>query len=665
MTLHRNYTIAAFVVGLGSLLSWSIQPLAARALLPIFGGSNAVWTSSLIFFQLALLIGYLLSHWVASRSKSAFICYLVLMATATVQLPVDFFDVSVGNHPVGDVWLSLCVCIGLPSLILYACSPLVQWVLGDSKGQTTFTLFAWSNGGSLLGLLSYPFLIEPNLTVSTQFVLWSVLFGIFCLALATIVISHRLSGNESKTERHQLKIRWLWFCPSALGVALLVSISEAISVDLTVTPILWILPLAVYLVTFIVTFGFPRLWMGQRVWFLGVLVLTLFIYLRLESWSVHWSMQLAGWCTILGVGCLCLHAELVKRQPATQQLTNYYVSIAAGGVIGGLIVGSILPAFINLRLEVDFTIMATVGYLWHASRKRSEGQMSFASLYPSTVIGLTSLVCLGSVLTYRVLKELSGETHVYRNAYGTLKIKRYPVPRKKGGLIHLLDGRISHGFQYLGDTHRREPTAYFTEESGIGRILNQRTKARKVGVLGLGVGTLSAYSRPGDSYTFFELNPLVVDIAKTHFSYLKEARGIVKIVVGDGRKSLERMSKGAFDLLIIDAFTGDAIPAHLLTEEAFSIYAHRLRSDGLLAINVSNRHANLRRVVESHCHKHNLPFSWIRHRARSPLGVYVSEWAFVAKDLNGLQQHKLPALETTESNVTWRDDFAPVLPILK
>ena len=154
---------------------------------------------------------------------------------------------------------------------------------------------------------------------------------------------------------------------------------------------------------------------GSEVWFLGVLVLTLFIYLRLESWSVHWSMQLAGWCTILGVGCLCLHAELVKRQPATQQLTNYYVSIAAG-VIGGLIVGSILPAFINLRLEVDFTIMATVGYLWHASRKRSEGQMSFASLYRhghrADVAGL-----FGVVLTYRVLKELSGETHVYRNAY--------------------------------------------------------------------------------------------------------------------------------------------------------------------------------------------------------------------------------------------------------
>ncbi|MBV72171.1 MAG: hypothetical protein CMH52_12660 [Myxococcales bacterium] len=665
MTPHTNYRLAALVVGLGSLLSWSIQPLAARALLPIFGGSSAVWTSSLIFFQLTLLVGYLLSHWVASRSKFALSLCLILMAATLFQLPVGFTDGPAGDHPLQDVWFLLSVSIGVPSLILYASSPIVQWIIGDSKGQTTFTLFAWSNGGSLFGLLSYPFLVEPNLSVSDQFILWSVLFSIFCCLFVIIVISHRLSGHQSTADIHKLDLRWTWMWPSALGVALLVSISEAISVDLTVTPILWVSPLAVYLITFIITFGFPRIWMGHRRWILGVSVLMLFIYLRLESWSVHWSMQLAGWCTILGIGCMSVHAELVRRQPTTHQLTNYYVSIAAGGVVGGLIVGFILPAFVNLRLEVDLTIIATVAFLWHASRTRIERLSSFATVYPSTVIGLISLVSLSSVLGYKTVKELSGQTHVYRNAYGTLKIKSYPVPKKKGGLIHLLDGRISHGFQYLGEQYRQEPTAYFTEASGIGRVLSQRKKVRKVGILGLGVGTLTAYSRPGDRYTFFELNPLVVQIAKTHFSYLKSAQGQVDIVLGDGRKSLEMMGVQGFDILIVDAFTGDAIPAHLLTEEALAIYSRQLRHDGLIAINVSNRHADLKRVVESHGRRYDLSFSWVRHRASSPLGHYISEWAFLAKDDESLKQYELPIIETPESIITWRDDFAPLLPILK
>ncbi len=665
MAPHRNYTLAALVLCLGSMLSWSIQPLAARALLPIFGGSSAVWTSSLVFFQTTLLFGYLLGHWVAGRSKVALGTVLILIAFTLLRQPVSFMNNTVVEHPAVDVWILLALAVALPSLILYACSPIVQWVIGDAKGQSTFTLFAWSNVGSLAGLVSYPFLVEPYLSLQRQLTVWSLLFAIIGVLLSIILITHHISNQHEATRIHKLSLRWSWVCPSALGVALLVGVSDAISVDLTVTPILWILPLAVYLLTFIITFGFPGIWVGRIAWSLALIAIALFLYLRVASWSVHWSIQLAGWCAVLAIGCLHLHAELVRRQPATEDLTSYYVSIATGGVLGGAVVGFIIPSLIQLRLEVDITFIVCVYFLWNSSRKRKDQTVTFATIYPSTIIAALALVSLGATLCHKVVKELSGDTYIYRNAYGTLKVKKYAVPKKRGGLVHLLDGRISHGFQYLGDDHKKEPTAYFTAKTGIGRVLSNSKKSRKVGILGLGVGTLSAYSRPGDEFTFFELNPLVVDIARKHFNYLSDAEGQVDIVLGDGRKSLEKKTDQRFDVLIIDAFTGDAIPAHLLTVEAFKIYLGKLGENGLIAVNVSNRHADLRQVIEGVCNNLKLAFSWVRHRSKSPLGPYVSEWAFVANGRGTLQQSGLPIVATNEAAVIWRDDFAPLLTILK
>ena len=640
--------------------------MAARVLLPEVGGTSAVWIHSLVFFQTMLLAGYWLSHRVALHARLQSILPILIAASclAAVASPIRHLDVL--DFVEGQVWLSLMVAVGLPTICLYLASPWIQHRIARVVGTASYRLYAWSNAGALMGLLAYPLVIEPQLSLESQQTLWSYAY---LLVAAGLLYFCKFESNGAPRAEIQARsstcLRLDWLTYSALGVSLLISTSDAVSTDLTISPILWVLPMVVYLLTFILTFGFPGRWQGQwplRGWLAALLI---FAYLRDAHWGVHWTVQLTGWCLVLCLGCLFLHRELVRRQPATQILTGYYLSMAIGGVIGGIVVSTILPRFLPVRIELDLVVFVISVMVYRESRRRSVNEPEW-QIRPGAILGLTVLIGATCVLGMRTHKLLRGDVAWYRNAYGTLCVKTYDVPKSKGGLVHLLDGRISHGYQYRGEVHRREPTAYFTRNSGIGRVLDQQNRDLRVGVMGLGVGTLAAYADEGDSYTFYELNPLVAQLARDRFSYLSDARGHIDVVLGDGRRSLQSQSPQSYDRLVIDAFTGDAIPAHLLTIEAFELYLRHLAADGVLAINVSNRHADLRMVVAGASQQLKLSFAQVKHRARSPFGPYLSEWMLISRARSTLDALALPiATDTVNDTLYWTDDFSPLLPILK
>ena len=641
--------------------------MAARVLLPEVGGSSAVWIHTLVFFQTMLLTGYWLSHRVAQRIQLQALIPILIFASsiAAIAVPIRHLDV-VGSVEV-QVWTSLLVAVGLPTICLYLASPWIQHRIADVFGTASYRLYAWSNAGALLGLLAYPLIIEPQLSLESQKTIWSYAYLLFAAGLLSFCKDERIKAPHAKTHRRSSTfLQPDWIAYSALGVSLLISTSDAISTDLTISPILWVLPMVVYLLTFILTFGFPNRWQHKwplRGWFVGLLI---FGYLRDAHWGIHWAVQLTGWCLVLCFGCLFLHRELVRRQPATPMLTGYYLSMAIGGVIGGIVISTILPQLLPVRIELDLVVLMISVMVYRDARRRSTDEPDWR-IRPDTLLALMVLAGAIFVLGVRTHKLLRGDVAWYRNAYGTLCVKTYDVPKSKGGLVHLLDGRISHGYQYRGEVHRREPTAYFTRKSGIGRVLDQKNQDLRVGILGLGVGTLAAYADEGDSFTFYELNPLVAQIARERFSYLSDARGHINVILGDGRRSLEAQSPQAYDRLVIDAFTGDAIPAHLLTIEAFELYLRHLAANGILAINVSNRHADLRMVVAGVSQRLKLSLAHVKHRARSPFGPYLSEWILISKSPATLTALELPivAVPSSENTLYWTDDFSPLLPILR
>ena len=668
MTLHYRYYIAVILSLFGAILLWSVQPLIARILLPRFGGSAAVWTTSLVFFQMVLCLGYSVSDWLVRRARYPRASYALLMLVAVCTLPIGTTELRADQTPILTMLKALSITVGIPYLVLATTAPIVQATVAKDVGRETYRLYAWSNLGSFLGLLAYPFLFEPFMPVSNQVVVWSITFVIFIVGMSVLAKEGLKDFRRPENDPSQVNkaAGYGWFIHAAFGVGLLVSVSEAIMADLTVSPILWVIPLGVYLLTFVCVFGWSTRFQSGIWWWAWLGALGGIVYLQATGWSVHWAVQLSLWSLVLGIGCTVLHSELVSRQPPPDQLTRFYFYVSLGGMTGGIMVGAIAPILLPIRLEVEICALAITWLGWQQYTGRQKEKAPFASQDIARVLSL--LVFCAAVLSmgYQAIKAVRGDTFLYRNFYGALKVKTYAIPKSRGGLRHLMDGRISHGFQYRGPTSRRLPTAYFTANTGIGRVLSPDAPPRHVGIMGLGVGTLASYCRQGDRYQFYELNPDVEHVAKAHFTYLSDAQGSVKTVLGDGRLELERQPPQGFNVLVIDAFTGDAIPAHLLTREAFAIYLKHLNPQGILAINVSNRHADLIRVVKGEAERSQLSISMVRHREKSPLGVYLSQWALIARSVTTLSAYGLtPLMREDIKSVEWTDDFAPLLQILR
>lgn len=602
----------AITVILGACLLFLVQPLIAKIILPWFGGTSSVWSAALVFFQACVLGGYSYAHWLAThvqpRTQRLIHGALLFAGCALMPiLPSDALRPTADADPTLQILWLLAATVGLPALMLSSTSPLLQvWYMRRMASEPPYWLFAWSNAGSLLALLSFPFVLEPAFDSQVLAWGWSGLFVLFALLsigvaylsrAAEHVVEPATAGQPppGPTAAPSIGQMVVWVLLAAAASGLLVTVSANMSANVAPIPLLWVLPLSLYLLTFIMAFSGRRFY--HPTWFFPLLALAIgcmaFLYTQsLANWPIQFVIP--AYLASLFVVCLACHGELVLRRPAPRFLTRFYLLIALGGVLGGAFVGVIAPNVFAtyVELPVLLIVIAELYVLLQWYRRGSRRTLWLVRL--AMVAGVVSLV------VHLMLAEIEtrrANLLVQRNFYGVLSVHD-SQDRSELARRYLVHGSISHGYQYLSDAYRDQPASYFSTHSGVGRALTalQADGPVRVGVVGLGVGVLSGYVRRGDYVRLYEINPDVVAIAEEYFTFLPNARrsgADIDVLLGDARLTLERQPPQHFDLLAIDAFSSDAIPAHLLTNEAFELYFKHLQPGGVLAVHISNRYVDL------------------------------------------------------------------------
>ncbi len=581
---------------LSAFLLFQLEPLIAKLILPWFGGSAAVWTACLLFFQLTLLGGYAYAHWLNRRSPATQrIVHLLLLATSLLWLPILPSEAWKSNELANPLWRILgllAATIGLPWFLLSSTNPLLQtWYSRSSGSAMPYRYFAISNAGSMLGLLTYPVLVEPYLTSRQQAWTWSISYCVFVVVCAAIAL--RTRGTRLETPQiagPRLSERLLWIALAACPSALLLAITNHLTQNIAAIPFLWILPLSLYLLSFILCFESGRWY--RRWLFVPLAAASLPVTARFLSGDERISAITLVSAATFVLFMVC-HGELARRRPVPAQLTSFYLMIAAGGAIGGLFIGLAAPNLFNalydLPIVLSLTALLFLYLLW------------IARALKVTLFTLVAGITFGfiGILAHKTWNSFGYSRLLVRNFYGSLVVYDNTMPRAMGPVRVLRNGMIDHGEQFLWQQNRRYPTTYYAHDSGIGRALTALMQQGpvNVGVIGLGAGTLAAYARPIDRYSFYEINPNVINIATTQFTFLKDCPAPHAIIPGDARLSLEREPPQQFDILAVDAFSGDSIPVHLLTREAFQLYWRHLKPDGILAVHVSNKYLSLAPVV--------------------------------------------------------------------
>jgi len=719
--LQVNFALTILV---SAFLLFQVQPLISKFILPWFGGSPAVWTTCMLFFQVLLFGGYAYAHatarFLAPRGQG--ILHLVLIVLAFAALPISPNPAwkPVGSeHPTLRILALLATTVGAPYFILSSTGPLVQsWFSRTYPGRSPYRLYSLSNIGSLAALISYPFFFEPRLASGSQAMLWSigfVAFGLMCGAIAfwvrrlpeqmpVVPRKMKLKPLGSETAEPEtpkpaaLPPTWLerlmWVGLPAIASLVLLATTNHVCQDVASIPLLWVIPLSLYLLTFIIAFDHER-------WYLpgifGVSAgLLLFLVgglkdLSLPSWMALWvanfKVELALYFVAMFLACMICHGQLVRIRPRAEHLTEYYLLISAGGALGGIFVSLIAPHIFTTFLEFRIGLvlayalaLAVVGFRVSSAIK---GEVAAQWV---TRIGAALVAIVGS--GYLIGWEVGREAPLYRarNFYGTVAVRDYNKDEENHSRI-FVSGRIQHGVQYMNEPKRSQAISYFGEASGVGRALlhaSQHTDTR-VGVVGLGIGASAVYARPGHYYRFYEINPEVEKIATDYFYYLKDCKGRYEIVLGDARLALEREEPQNFDVICLDAFSGDAVPTHLLTKEAFGVYLRHLKKrdekgqgrDGILVVNITNTYVNLVPVVKKLAEYHEMP--WIRVQLRpdrtqaDQADQYTTDYILLTRDAEFIKANA-PTPEEVEANhrpgddrnvPLWTDDYSNLLQIME
>lgn len=597
--------LSAATIFLAAFLLFQIQPIMARFVLPRYGGSAAVWGVCILFYQSLLFLGYLYAHGLsrcAVTSTQARV-HIGLLALSLLSLPIatDAAGSLVDEtNPVTGILVLLTTSIGLPYFLLSSTSPLVQsWLVRTSPQRLPYRFYALSNLASLGGLLAYPLVVERLWTLPLQSSIWSM--GYFAYALLGGVLAWQ-SGASSEVVattighpvRGQAREAWTvqaaWVLLAALPSALSLAVTNHLTQNVAAIPLLWILPLAIYLLTLILCFDGEG-WYRRSVFIPGnVIVLGVagFLLIR-QDLNTNLGIQLPAFSLVLFSVCMTLHGELVVRKPDGDGLTRFFLLMALGGAFGGVSIGLSAPSLLRGYYELPLALSACAITLLLLEFRRS--------LLLDLLLGSVAVwVC---ATTFAFIRSTEAEAIATgRTFYGGLRVierdSRGPVAAHRD-LVH---GAIVHGSQFLDQARRREPTAYYAHGSGADLALeNFRKPNGRIGVIGLGTGAMAAYGRSGETYRYYELNPMVVEFARKYFTYLDDSPARIETVVGDGRLSLEHEAAQQFDVLAVDAFSGDSIPVHLLSKEAFELYVHHLRPDGVLAVHISNAVLDLRPVV--------------------------------------------------------------------
>ncbi len=680
----------------GAFLLFLVEPMAAKQLLPTLGGSSAVWLTCLVFFQVALLLGYLYAHWLTRNPTARWHkpLYLASLAAAVLLLAIQRLSPTAAtlsrgiDHPVTAIFLALSLTIGLPFLLLAATSPLLQiWFLRTEGGAVPYRLFALSNAGSLLALIAYPTLVEPNLTLRLQRMLWSLAFLLYA-ACCTLLARKPQHAAPTETPLQDPLAQptpprsiLLWFLLPMAAAMQLSAVTAHLTVNIAAIPLLWTLPLAVYLLTFIVAFECPRLYRrGIVVRLLVVMLAALGYAISKTDLSLPIGIAILFFLAELFLACLFCHAEAYALRPSrARETTLFYLFLAAGGATGTFFIGIASPLLFSANYDLALSFLVTallaVAVTWNDG-------------WPQRLLWTTAgalLLFFAIMLHTAYSREAILEV---RNFYGTLRVKQTAMPN--GDTLRLLlNGTIQHGTQIFAPGLNRTPTSYYAADSGIGLALrfccsargndpargtnlspgSDPARPRAIGVIGLGTGTLAAYGHPGDRIRFYEINPLVRPIAQHLFTYLRDSPAALSFATGDARASLTREAPQHFDVLAIDAFSGDAIPLHLLTTQAVALYRRHLAPNGILAFHVSNQYLDLTPEIAQLAAASHMPARVIDSPDNVSTGAYRSTWVLLTDSPTFFAN---PNVEPAANPIAipthlrpWTDDYSSLLPILQ
>jgi hypothetical protein len=707
--LAMNHRLQQFTTGLlfagtiflGAFLLFQVQPLIGRFLLPWFGGSPEVWTTCMLFFQVFLLAGYAYAHLLIRipQKKLQPIIHIGLLAAALFFLPIlpkESLVPTAGSRPILEILLICALTVGLPYLLLAATSPLIQaWYSRAFPNRNPYRLYALSNAGSLLGLASFPFVFEPIFTRVRMVYLWSGAFAVFAVLGAAVVLLARNNQNEiapsepTETKQDTVKPRaltgWLWLAlPAAASVELL-AVTNKITQDFAVVPFLWVLPLSLYLLSFIICFEHQR-WYKRGV-FVPLFILGIIgvIYARIAEQGILNILTLIGlYVFMLFSCCMVCHGELYRLRPATKNLTGYYLTIAAGGALGGFFVAVICPLIFKTYIELYLGLLACALFLLLAEeiqkKSRPKDKNSEAAGNPEKRIAVRLrilmglLVLVGGIGILFMGKRSTDNQYAIdnsRNFFGVLTIWEEAAGDPDEHKLLMQHGTTFHGLQFQSPEKKDLPTAYYSSHSGIGLTLQNMSKQenRKIGIVGLGVGTIAIYGHETDTIRFYEINPEVERLARKYFTYLEDSKAKIEVALGDGRLSMERQDPQNFDVLVVDAFSSDAVPVHLLTAEAMDIYLKHLSYDGVLAFHISTMHLDLQSVVWKLAEHFGLETAWIESYEDEEEGALSSDWILLSRrrdfvDSDVIQEAASSPKSRRKDVDLWTDDHINLLEIL-
>ena len=674
---------------LGAFLVFQVQPVISKCVLPWFGGTPAVWTTCMLFFQLLLFAGYLYAHLLRTYCKPLVqgCVHLVLLATATLALPIEPSDAW---KPTGTelptlhlLWM-LSVHVGLPYFVLSSTGPLVQaWLSYHDSSDRVYRLYALSNAGSLAALLSYPFFVDPLLSVTDQSLVWSLMFCLFVLVQGVVALGlfrvqtpeqkhHSKQGLSASTDKISNRAQgWMlkasWLALPALASTVLLVVTNHICQNVAVMPFLWILPLSLYLLSFIICFDSPQWYKPKWTAALTLAAICLIPVRNVLPGSFQLIAEVSSYMIMLLGVCLLCHGEVARLKPNASKLTQYYMLLSAGGAVGGIIVAIACPLLLTSHFELPLSlalVTAMAFMMFFACRSWTRPEYDWAAAHR-----LKYAACVVIIAPFIAMAFASHDETIAseRNFFGVLQVLR----DDRG--LRLIHGSTIHGMQLTG-VGRTQPTTYYGTQSGVGLALRAKQKSQldlKIGVVGLGCGVLATYGRATDHLHMIEINPAVIDIANTHFSFLRDSKAQITTHVGDGRLVLERMREDKFDVLVLDAFSSDAIPAHLLTREAFRLYLQRLSQDGVLAVHLSNNHLDLVPLVHRLSHDANLDSRVIRSPGDRQLDTHAATWALITRPNHPLWgevefDRATPASKTELENAPlWTDQRHNLVSVLK
>jgi len=689
----------ALTIVVSAFLLFQVQPIIAKIILPWFGGSAAVWTTCMLFFQVVLVLGYLYAHATMRHLKPRMqmLLHIALLAISALALPIYpkiRFQPSGTDDPIMGILGVLAFTVGLPYFLLSTTGPLLQaWYARQYKGALPYRLFALSNAGSLFALVSYPFLFEPRFPTRQQAGMWSIAYALFLVLCGITAVRAggfvAADGAEVPTRavedaagRPGARQYWTWMALAACASVLLLAITNHLSQNVAAIPFLWVLPLSVYLLTFILCFEGSGWYRRNPYLQLVAVALGAMAYSLAGDQTGGASVKVLGveiayfWVMVglfamgLFTCCMVCHGELARMKPNPRYLTQFYVMVSVGGALGGLLVGFVAPHVFPAYYELPIGLVGCAALVVVVLKQDPDVEWFRRWSQPAPLVASILVGGLAVYVGLQVREAQKGVRVLVRNFYGGLRVRDSGPATAQDTVRTLIHGTINHGEEYLVPNKRDIPITYYGGSTGVALAIRELQKNGPIryGVIGLGTGTMAAFGRPGDYLRFYEINPLVPRIARSEFYFVPDSKAKVDIAMGDARLSLEREQPENFDLLVVDAFSSDAIPVHLLTKEAMDLYFRHLKPNGYLAVHISNRYLDLQPVLAGEAKATGKIGAVVDTEDDDSQDLFGATWVLIRSPESGFPKNIWTAssdLSKARKIRLWTDDYSNLFQILK